>query len=68
MLLFCALMFQFLIGTLKTCNTQVFWIPRYYVSIPHRYAKNDCSPTDFANFCMFQFLIGTLKTPALPGA
>ena len=33
-------MFQFLIGTLKTCLLAFYYFGAINVSIPHRYAKN----------------------------
>jgi len=58
------LMFQFLIGTIKTIVTRNKNSIKFSVSIPHRYDKNLIKYKCKMNIenLMFQFLIGTLKT------
>ena len=55
--------FQFLIGTLKTPETGCDRRADVFVSIPHRYAKNNGRDFNSGVHKKFQFLIGTLKTP-----
>ena len=54
-------LFQFLLGTLKTCEA-LFHLFSAIVSIPLRYAKNPCTGYHARFEDVFQFLLGTLKT------
>jgi len=62
-----AVLFQFLVGTLKTKGADYSNSDEALVSIPRRYAKNDIALGDVVTMDYeFQFLVGTLKTPHLP--
>ncbi|BAD76228.1 hypothetical protein GK1943 [Geobacillus kaustophilus HTA426] len=60
-----AILFQSLIGTIKTAETIEPAETAEPVSIPHRYDKNSFVTRKTPAYFLFQSLIGTIKTKSI---